>query len=41
MIVNQSGNFRYEAFTNSSLWSFDKIPVLETIMSSYLQEVFF
>ena len=39
MSLNQS-HFRYEAFTNSSLEIFDKAPVLETIMSSYTQEVF-
>ena len=39
MSVNQS-HFRYEAFTNSSLEIFDKIPILETIMSSYTQKVF-
>ena len=39
MSVNQS-HFRYGAFTNSSLEIFDKVPVLETIMSSYTQEVF-
>ena len=39
MSVNQS-LFRYGAFTNSSLEIFDKVPVLETIMSSYTQEVF-
>ena len=40
MSVNQSSHFRYGAFTNSSLEIFDKVPVLETIMSSYTQEVF-
>ena len=40
MSVNQSSHFWYEAFTNSSLEIFDKVPVLETIMSSYTQEVF-
>ena len=39
MSVNQS-HFRYGAFTNSLLEIFDKVPVLETIMSSYTQEVF-
>ena len=39
MSVNQS-HFRYGAFTNSSLAIFAKVPVLETIMSSYTQEVF-
>ena len=33
-------HFRYGAFTNSSLEIFDKVPVLETIMSSYTQKVF-
>ena len=32
MSVNQN-HFRYGAFTNSSLEIFDKVPVLETIMS--------
>ena len=40
MSVNQSSHFRYGAFTNSSLEFFDKVLVLETIMSSYTQEVF-
>ena len=40
MSVNQSSHFRYGAFTVSSLEIFDKVPVLETIMSSYTQEVF-
>ena len=40
MSVNQSSNFRYGAFTNSSLEIFFKVPVLETIISSYIQEVF-
>ena len=40
MSVNQSSHFWYGAFTNSSLEIFDKVPVLETIMSSYTQEVF-
>ena len=39
MSVNQS-HFRYRASTNSSLENFDKVPVLETIKSSYTQEVF-
>ena len=39
MSVRQS-HFRYRVFTNSSLEIFDKVPVLETIMSSYTQEVF-
>ena len=38
MSVNQS-RFRYGAFTNSSLKIFDNVPVLETSMSSYMQEV--
>ena len=38
--ANQSSHFRYGAFTNSSLEIFDKVPVLETIISSYTQEVF-
>ena len=40
MSVNQSSQFRYGALTNSSLEIFDKIPLLETIISSYTQEVF-
>ena len=40
MSVNQSSQFWYGAFTNSSLEIFDKVPVLETIISSYTQEVF-
>ena len=39
MSENQS-HFRYGAFTNSLFEIFDKVPVLETIMSSYTQEVF-
>ena len=39
MSVNQS-HLRYGAFTSSSLEIFDKVRVLETIMSSYTQEVF-
>ena len=39
MSVNQSSHFWYGSFTNS-LEIFDKIPVLETIISSYIQEVF-
>ena len=39
MSVNQS-RFLYGAFKNSSLEIFDNVPVLETIMSSYTQEVF-
>ena len=40
MSINQSSHFRYGAFTNSFLEIFDKVPVLETIISSYTQEVF-
>ena len=40
MSVNRSSHFRYRAFTDSSSEIFDKIPVLETIISSYIQEVF-
>ena len=40
MDINQKSHFRYGAFTNSSLEIFDKVPVLETIISSYTQEVF-
>ena len=39
MSVNQN-HFWYGDFTNSSLEIFDKVPVLEIIMSSYTQEVF-
>ena len=39
MNANRS-QFRYGAFTDSSLEIFDKVLVLETIMSSYTQEVF-
>ena len=39
MTVNQN-LFRYGALTNSSLEIFDNVPVLETIMPSYTQEVF-
>ena len=39
MSVNHS-HFWYGSFTNSSLEIFDKVPVLETIMSSYTHEVF-
>ena len=39
MSVNKS-HFWYKAFTNSSMEIFDKVPVLETTMSSYTQEVF-
>ena len=40
MSVNQTSHFWYGAFTNFSLDIFDKVPVLETIISSYIQEVF-
>ena len=40
MSVNQSSRFWYGAFTISSLEIFDKVLVLETIISSYIQEVF-
>ena len=40
MSINQISHFRYGAFTNCSLEIFDKVPVLETNMSSYTQEVF-
>ena len=40
MSVNQSSHFRYGDFTNSFLEIFDKVPVLETIISSNIQEVF-
>ena len=39
MSVHQSSNFRYGTFTNSSLEIFDKVLPLETIFSSYIQEV--
>ena len=37
--TNES-NFRYNHFTNSCLEIFDKIPVLETIEYSHVQEVY-
>ena len=40
MIINQSSHYWYGAFTNSALEIFDKVLVLETIISSYTQEVF-
>ena len=40
MSKNKSSLCQYGAFTNFSLEIFDKVPVLETIMSSYAQEVF-
>ena len=40
MSKNKSSLCQYGAFTNFSLEIFDKVPVLETIMSSYSQEVF-
>ena len=40
MSVNLSSHFPYGAFTNSSLEIFDKVSVLETIISSYTQELF-
>ena len=40
MSVNQSSHFWYGAFTTTSLEIFHKVPVLETIISSYTQEVF-
>ena len=40
MSVNQKSHFWCGAFTNSSLDIFDEVPVLETIISSYTQEVF-
>ena len=40
MSVNKSSHFWYGAFTNSSLKIFEKVPVLETTISSYIQEVF-
>ena len=40
MSINQSSQFRYGAFKYSSLEIFDKIPILETISSSYTQELF-
>ena len=39
MSVGQS-HFRYMVFTNSSLEVFDKVQVLETLLSSYTQKVF-
>ena len=40
MSVNQSSYFWYGAFINSSWEIFDKVPVSETIISSYTQELF-
>ena len=40
MSVNQSCHFWYGAFTNSSVDIFGKNPVLESDMSSYIQEEF-
>ena len=40
MSVNQNRHFWYGATTNSTLKVYDKVPVLETIISSYIQEVF-
>ena len=40
MSVNQSSHFRCGAFTSSLQEIFDKVPVLEIIISSYIQEVF-
>ena len=39
MTINQSTQFQYGSFTNSSLEIFDKVPVLETVISSYTQEL--
>ena len=39
MSLKQS-NFWYGAFINSSMENFDRVPVLETYLSSYTQEVF-
>ena len=39
MSINKTSQFWYGSFTNSSLEIFDKVPVLETIISSYTQEV--
>ena len=38
MSVNQCSHFRFGAFTKTSLGIFDKVPVLETISSSYTRE---
>ena len=40
MNINQSSHFRYAAFTNTSSKTFDKVPVLEIMISSYTQEVY-
>ena len=40
MGINQSNHFRYGAFTNSSSEIIEKVPVLETVMSSYTEEKF-
>ena len=39
MSINQCVHFQYRVFTNYSEEIFDKVPVLETIMSSYTQEI--
>ena len=38
--ISQSNHFWYRAFTNSSMESFDRVPVLEILIWSYTQEVF-
>ena len=38
--TSNDSNFRYGHFTNSCLEIFDKVPVLEPIISSHVQEVF-
>ena len=40
MILNQSSHFWYRTFTNYSLENFEKVRVLETVLTSYTQEVF-
>ena len=38
--TSNDSNIRYGHFTNSCLEIFDKVPVLEPIISSHVQEVF-
>lgn len=40
MKTTNDSNFRYGHFTNSCLEIFDKIPILEPILSSHVQEVY-
>ena len=40
MSISQSNQFRYGVFTICSLQVFDRVSVLETIMSFYTNEIF-